>query len=107
MEALCEDCPMRNFGGIDLTWVVNVCRMRIEDRGDREKVAALSAGEVLLSALEKPRPERCAELRDNLPRVRRTSARRVMAIACAEMHLVAETHPDWPDPQDKREKFIS
>lgn len=92
MEALCEDCPMRNFAGIDCTPVVNRQRIDPEDVLDRNLVVALPTGSLLLSALTWDRPARCEAIRAALPKVRRTTARWVSATACAEMYLISEVY---------------
>ena len=91
-EALCEDCPMRKFAGVDCTGLVNQFRMDPEEPSDRNLVAALPAGKVLLSSLEWPRPGHCEAIRGALPRLRKTTARRVSATACAEMYLISESY---------------
>ncbi len=87
-EALCKNCPMRNFAGSDGTFIVNWSRCNPEVRSDRRMVERSPIWPLLLDALKLSRPARCKAIRGVLPKVGEPTAHRVSATACAEMQLV-------------------
>lgn len=104
MEALCATCPLRNTRR-DYAPVVEICQARPEDAEDRAAVLALAQGEVLLTALAQPRPDRCQMLDNHLPDKRYRHAHRrpdhIVFSSCAEMALSQAIAPnDFPDDID-------
>jgi len=99
MEELCSNCPLQ-ASCLDAPRIVETVRGRIAE--DRAAILALPAGETVLAALQRSRPERCQQLDQVLPgrRFRHASRRpdHLPFNTCPEMALASHLSPsEFPE----------
>lgn len=102
-EELCDDCPLREVGLSEaMLRLAEAGWVDPDDSDDKDKIESLENSDAVFSALEKPHPQRCQELRmlseeNKLPPMPKPHEHRIAFNECPEVHLFGLISSKFPE----------